>query len=921
VTVAPSKSNERKDDRADKPGRKPMRKLPTRKDRLLPGMKAEKVVPIENEFDLICHIEFNADGRKFGGYLLKWGDNKYRTIFGFDCDGIHPNLPNVQINSIYDAASDGFKDLPEGELLTIHAKSFVDDSDRRDYLTKLTKGTQNKVLKYIATSELKRLEVLSEKGLRKNKSLRMFATFTYDPDADVKDDRVEKVTKGLLKTLGNFSGAEKIRKSQEFFGFLEASFNAFLLWEQIFVNKMGLTVRPLQAEDLWKDLWDRVNSKPCIPVPQKLIFDRESIKEEINSKVHALSLLINSEESLPIADYRWIRVKKRFTAVMAMLDQPDAWDDERACMNYYWEKLSEDLVNDVEIITQLSKVDQTQVRHQLKDVTKEQIFRAGKAAEEGDVGVAATMDLQEAIEARAALHRGDVALSVATIFLVHRESIDKLDRACNYLESLFLYPANLHREYTYLWKTWAQTFPIAWTPLLKFPYNRQGRIFSEYVLGTVPLTQVGTIDKKGIEFISHDGGVPIKLDLINSQRHMLLLATQRSGKSVVMASMINDFLLNHIPVSIIDYPPTDDASTFKDYTHLLGGAYFDVGKEAANIFELPNIEHLSPEQQKSRRLDYEDFLLEILYSMVMGTTTQNSSVNGDIARSILALVMDKFFKDYEIKKLYREARSTGIGSPAWEKYPTLVNFVEFCSPERIAMKQSPEQIETLNFVVTKLRYWLSSRVGKALSRPSTFAADSQLFVVAMRGVNNHEDAAILSMCAFGTILRRAFSNPKSMVLIDEAAILLQFPALANQVGKLCANGGKAGITVILAAQEPGSIKKCADGDRILGNCGIKLVGRVQPEVRDAFREILYIPEDILSPTMTDSFSPNKAWGYSNWLLLDGRSFTRVRAYASAGTLAAVVNNTHEVARRKELIAAAENPILGLHQYASELLPT
>jgi hypothetical protein len=270
--------------------------------------------------------------------------------------------------------------------------------------------------------------------------------------------------------------------------------------------------------------------------------------------------------------------------------------------------------------------------------------------------------------------------------------------------------------------------------------------------------------------------------------------------------------------------------------------------------------------------------------------------------------------------LYREARTGGLGSPEWDNYPTLKHYLEFCSPERINLAQSPDQIQALDFIRTKLRYWLDSRVGSALSRPSTFAADSLLFVMAMRGVNNPEDAAILSMCMYGTVLRRAFSHPKSVLIVDEAAILLQFPALANQIGKLCANGAKAGIRVILAAQEPGSIKNCAAGDRILGNCDLKLVGRIQPEVADAFEEILHIPPEILAPTMTDSFAPNRAWGYSNWLLLDGRSYTRVRAYASAGSLAAVVNNPDEVARRKELIEAAENPILGLHQYASELLP-
>jgi hypothetical protein len=890
-----------------------------RKDELVPGQGKERVAPLEIEFSLVCHVQFTAEGREFGAYLLRQPGDKYRLVFGFDCDGIHPNLPDVQVESIYNQLSNGFKDLPEGELLTIHMRSFVDDTERTSYLSGLVSNTSNPVLKYIATTELKRVETLSQKGLRKAKTLRMFATFSYDPDADVQNDRVEKITKGFLKALGNFSGAEKIRKSQEFFGFLEAGFNAFLLWEQIFTNKMGLTVHPLSAEQLWADLWQRYNSSAPIPVPQKLVFDRESIKEEINSDVHALSLLMRREESVPTADYRWIRLKNKFVGVLALLDQPDSWQSERDALNFYWNKLSEDMVYDVEIITQLSKISQTEMRQQLTDMTKEQIFKAQKASQEGDINVAAGIDLDEALEARAHLHQGHVALSSATVFMVHRNTIDQLEQACNYLESLFLYPANLHRETTYTWRTWAQTHPICWRKLLSHPFNRVGKVFTSYVLGTVPLSQVRTIDRSGVEFLSEDGGVPIYLDLVERHHNLLLFATTRSGKSVVVTSLLNNFLTNGVPVSIIDYPPTDSASTFKDYTKMLGGAYFDVGSEASNIFELPNINHLSSVQQAERHRDYEDFLLEILLALVMGTTTQNNDVNGDIVRSILALVLDKFFDDYEIKTRYRTARSGGLGSPEWALYPTLHDFVDFCSPERIALKQSPDQIKALDFIVTKLRYWLTSRVGKALSRPSTFAADSQLFVMAMRGVNNSEDAAILSMCMYGTVLRRAFSNPKSVLVIDEAAVLLQFPALANQVGKLCANGAKAGIRVILCAQEPTSVKNCAAGDRILGNCDIKLVGRVQPEVSRAFEEILLMPREILSPCMTDTFTPNKAWGYSNWILMDGRSYTRVRAYASAGGLAAVVNNPDEVARRQELIAAADHPVLGLHQYAQELI--
>jgi hypothetical protein len=896
------------------------KKVKARKDELIPGKGQERVVPLEDAFNLVCHVQFAADGREFGAYLLRWKETKYRLVFGFDCDGIHPNLPDIQVESIYNQISNGFKDLPENELLTIHMRSFVDDTERTNYLSGLVSKTANPVLKYLATSDLKRVETLSKKKLRKAKTLRMFASFTYDSDGDVKDDRVEKLTHMFLKALGNFSGSEKIKKSQEFFAFLEAGFNAFLLWEQIFTNKMGLTVRALSAEQLWGDLWNRYNSTPCIPIPQKLIFDRQSIQEEINSDIHALSLLMYREESVPTADYRWLRLKNKFIGLLALLDQPDAWETKRDAINFYWNKLSEDAVADIEIVTQLSKVSQTEMRQRLTDLTKEQIFKATKANEDGDINVGAAMDLDEALAARAYLHMGHVALSSATVFLIHRDTVDALEQACNYLESLFLYPANLHRENTYLWRTWAQTQPICWTKLLSHPYNRVNKVFSGYVLGTIPLAQVRTIDKSGVEFLSDDGGVPIYLDLVERHHNMLFFATTRSGKSVTLTAFVNNFLINNIPVSIIDYPPTDDASTFKDYSKLLGGAYFDVGSEAANIFELPNIEHLNPEQQLERRKDYEDFLLEIILAMVMGAVVQNTHVNVDIVRSILALVLDKFFNDYEIISRYRAARTRGLGSPEWVDYPTLKDFVEFCSPERIALKTSPDQIQALDFIVTKLRYWLTSRVGQALSRPSTFAADSSLFVMAMRGVNNAEDAAILSMCMYGTVLRRAFSHPKSVLVIDEAAILLQFPSLANQIGKLCANGAKAGIRVILCAQEPTSVKNCAAGDRILGNCDIKLVGRVQPEVSRAFQDILLMPSEILAPCLTDTFAPNRALGYSNWVLLDGRSATRVRSYASAGGLAAVANNPDEVARRKELMAGAKHPVLGLHEYALELIP-
>lgn len=885
-----------------------------------PGDKPELLFPIESEMDLVTHVDFDVNGRQFGAYLLKITERKYRLVFGFNCYGIHPNLPDEQIDPICDRVAAGFKDLPEGEILTIHMKSFIDCQVRMQELAQTIANCQSNVLKYILMTEQKRLEVLTEKGLRKSKSLTLFATYTFDPEADVKDDKVEGFTKGVYKVFTKFSGTDKIVRSREFMTCLEGAVTAFYLWEQILGNKMGLGVRVMLADELWANLWYRLNDTPVPPIPQRIVFKGKTVTEQIHNTLHPLSILINEESSLPTVDYRWVRVKNKYIGVMSMLSQPNGWDDNLDALTYVWNKLGDDSIYDIEVITQLRKVNQDRTRKKLKDLTDEEIYKSQKAEAEGDVNVAANINAEEAIEAQAILHRGGVELAISSNYLVHRNTVGELDRACDYLKSLFLYPAHLHREYTYSWTTWLQTFPTVWDMSLSRPFNREEKVFTDYVLGTVPLATIDTYDRGGFELISDVGGVPIYIDIINNHHHLLIIATTRAGKSVFITGMLNGVLANNMPVTIIDCPPTKEASTFRDYAHLLDGAFFDVGSECSNIFEVPNFSRVSIEDGEERKKEYEESLLEILQMLVVGSNPDLfEPMFRDLIRALLRLILTKFFEAREIQSRYIAAIEAGLDSELWKQYPVLGDFISFCSPERVNIVE-PEQLKALSFIVTKLRSWTQSRTGQAFCRPSTFDTESQLFVMAIRGVANLEDMAILSTVAYATAIRRSYSNPKSVLFMDEAASLLKFPALATMIGRLLAIAAKAGIRVMLAAQEVHSIKTCAGGEQILANCDISLIGRIQPAARDEISDVLKIPSELLAPNLTQAYVPNTGWGYSNWLMLDGRSFTQCRAYACAGSLAAVVNNVHEVERRKEIMAQAEHPIVGLAQYATELLP-
>jgi hypothetical protein len=884
-----------------------------------PGDKPELLVPIESELDLVTHIDFNIDGRHFGAYVLQISEHKYRLVFGFHCNGIHPNLPWERIDPICNRVATGFKDIPEDEILSIHMKSFVDDTVRVRELAKTVENCTNDILKYIILTEQKRVKTLTEKGIRKSRTLTIFATYTFDPEADVKDDKIEGFTKSLYKIFIKFSGADKIAKSRQFIECLEGAVTSFYLWEQIIGNKMGLTIRALSADELWANLWERVNKTPAPPVPQRIIFDGKRAKQQIDRPLHPLSILINEESSLPTADYRWVRVKDKYIGVMSMLEQPDRWEDNLDALNYVWNKLGNDNVFDVEVITQITKVNQSKSRKKLKDLTDEQIYKSRSAESEGDINVGADIDAMEAIDAQAILHRGGVELAISSQYLVHRDTVEKLDRACDYLQSLFLYPAHLHREYTYTWMTWLQTFSVAWDMALTRPFSREGKIFTDYVLGTIPLSSIDTNDRGGLELLSEQGGLPIYIDIINKHHHILWIATTRAGKSVAITGMLNGVLANNIPVTIVDCPPSRDASTFKHYTELLGGAFFDVGSECSNIFEAPNLSGLAEDELQDRRKDYEEFLLEILQMLVVGSNPEGfDPLMRDLTRSLLTLVLTKFFQAREIQQRYADAILGGIESSAWANYPVLGDFISFCSPERVMITQ-PEQLQALSFIVTKLRGWSQSRVGKAFCYPSTFKTEALLFTMAIRGVANAEDMAVIATVAYGTALRRAYGHPKSVLFLDEAATLLKFPSLSLAIGKLLAIAAKAGIRVMLATQEISSIKSSAGGDQILSCCDMKLIGRIESAAVDPIVNVLKIPVELLAPNVLLSYAPNTSWGYSNWLLLDG-NYTQCRIYANAGTLAAVVNNTQEVERRKVLLDRAVHPLIGLAQYASELLP-
>ena len=892
-----------------------------------------RLTPFEDALHLASMLRILLNGRDVGAYILTKGVQKDRFcfVFGFDCLGIHTTLSSEQINTIVTNVENGLKDIPFGEEITFHLSSFSSDSQRQQELISLIEKAPSRDLKFLLMAERARVQDLTLSGIRKPKILRIYVTYSVEPNSSKKNDWIEKLlAKGELWWLKFKEELTEVENQRIESTIYEAFKNGFCRWEQVLANKMGLDIRPLNTDELWQEIWKRFNRTKPIAIPQLVTLDEYGLKEQVSSdlasskllteNVHSTTLLM--ESSVPRADRRWIRVNERFVGVLTFLEKPGGWQNQTAQLRYLWELLARETVVDTEVFCQLTAANPALVKTTLQRVLKQSNMTALMAQEKSrTIDVNAQLKLKKSVAAQEKLYEGAVPIYTALTILVHRPTLEKLDEATEYIENCFQRPAQVIRETEYAWKIWLQTLPIVWEGLLSKPFNRRQLYLTNEVPGLMPLVLTRKGDRQGFELIAQEGGTPLHIDLFNRHKNLALFATTRAGKSVLVSGILTQALAHGIPVVAMDFPKPDGTSTFTDYTRFLeeSGAYFDIAKQSNNLFEQPDLRALSPEQRSDRLLDYKAFLESALMEMVLGSSGNNQLL-AQTVRSILNLALKAFFADVEIKKRYQEAVLGGFASPAWQNTPTLRDFYKFCSSEHLQLDSLSGRVEdALNQIQLRLRFWLSSRVGQSISQPSSFPTDSQLLVFALTNLSDSEDAAVLALSAYSAALRRALSSPASIFFIDEAPILFEFEQISNLVGRICANGAKAGIRVILSAQDPDTIAKSPAASKILQNLTTRLIGRIQPVAVDSFVDILKYPRDIITQNASESFFPRPEGVYSQWLLDDNGRYTFCRYYPGYEQLAVVANNPDEQAARKQISQRQNNKYEAISAFARQLV--
>jgi hypothetical protein len=905
--------------------------------------KKSKLYLLETNTHLRSIVEYQEDGKPaVGAILLNTGslkEPKYRIRFVLACPGYHDYQNPLQAEASISGISALLREIPQAESFRIYYDCFPDSIDREVELTETfhrmyensSMETPAEIQSKILIEEITTLREGHRLKRRRQQCLHIAVTYTAKNEGRKKDE-LEKAIEYLLslpkQMTGKISGSAKLLAQENLDRFLLRAYQAgYKSWAVLLQERLGMTCVPLDGEGVWqfcrldsnryydrdRKVQDLNYQPPTVPHLVRYNLSKQSITEVSNSRLHSTSIIFQEPTSIPATGRDYVFVDGKYIGCLYLKTQPSSFDEtskrtlSEVQLFYLWDILSKRFGHDLRVVLELTTVEDIGVALNNEDLIKQSHNQLKDAESKGRIDVRAQIRLDEAIEVQKGLVGGDPTLDFALAIYIHRDSLTEMRATANELRQYFRAPSCMLQDVDTADSVWIQGLPIYGKSLLVDLRDRRDRTHAAVLASYMPLLIPQSPHQGGLEFIAIKGGTPIYFDPFHpkKQGHIAVWGQTRSGKSLLVGWIIVRGLIEGVKITICDRPPSGEASTFKDFTSRLNGAYIDVYVDALNPFELPNIPvdstaaHADDLKKESR-----SYLLRFMNALVLGDISDSDPFTKRI-EGFLEVILATFFENQQIQLRYVRAIEGGIGSDAWQQYPILEDYIEFCDVSIIGLTDaSVEDIEAMSFIRNQLRKWTMGQYSQVLNAPSKFEIDrSSLLTIAMRGGGGKDEEAVFGSLLYLVAMRRAIAasaSPKgSLLFIDEAASAVKITPICNAISVAMVNGLKARMRVCLASQEPGSIANSVRGEQIMDALTYQLIGRIGNESLAAYDKYLNLPRELALMNASDDFAPDTATFSSRWLFKFNDRFTAVTAYLPPSLVALTANNIEERQERQK----------------------
>ena len=891
----------------------------------------KEVYPAFNRFQhLVSPIQYTQGGKDHGALFLKNGQ-QYQIVFCFKLTPWHTSFTSQQARKYCEATETAAKEILPGESLTFYCEKYASDIERIAQLSQVIDNCDSDGMALLAESELGRTQSLSAQGLRQNLSFTVTCTYSFTRGGDVGTDFVSTLIRMGNKLLSTATG-DKAQLQQDFYAeSLDSAYaQGFLIWQSLLKTAWKLDVKPLSLEDTWSHLWYQFNSRLTQPepIPNYWTWDGKEFDEVVDRPVHPLSILskgVTHTRSTPQHNQRQDEIvlpgRQQICGVMTVEEISRRKLTKLEQLTHLFEVIESDDVIDTEFVIQLNTVSSQALDRQLEQ-TIAQANSAKLMAEESAIGrdVRSEQLLEESFEAQKLVGGGGAGIYLSFLAKVYRQDRKTLDEACAELSRKF--NSNLKRQDSAVWALWLETLPITIGRILQktsIVEDRRIKVDNISYYRYLPNVAPEDVHEDGIELIAK-GGKPIYLDLHRKDTlRGLIIGESGSGKSVLAWRVILDFLVNNIPVIGMD-SAVGGNSSFRWAIKMLNGAHIDISRNSSNIVEPPDLRLYKDDDYKTRFNQWKGTVKNTLTNYIMFGIDDPKLTQR--VENLVVATTEKFINDNKIRRRINQAFDAGFGSAEWLKIPTLIDWLKFCTKEKLNLRNFEElDKQAINQIQTQIATLLSSSLGDTVGRPSTFDPQSRIKFFTIVNLDSERDQVLIAQTIQSTCVRLALQYPKSLIVGDEIADLLKKGGFAQTWGAMHAMARKSGISLLTISQNIEEIQKCTAAADILKNISFKLIGRITTDGATSLVEALKYP-DLVYENSTKVFKTDKEKGCSHWLLEIQNQFWQTRFYPSPSNLAIVANGSNEVKIRNQImnlaIASQTSRWEALEQYAKAI---
>jgi hypothetical protein len=318
------------------------------------------------------------------------------------------------------------------------------------------------------------------------------------------------------------------------------------------------------------------------------------------------------------------------------------------------------------------------------------------------------------------------------------------------------------------------------------------------------LQSEGTLFGETIE----DNPRAVQISMKNlSAQHIFVCGASGTGKSYLLQLLIIR-LLTMEKKRVIEITPKEDFGTdHRKVNAYFNGCLIELGRgkdKNINPLEIYIPDNLSRDNAENVFYDHVDILKNFFTALILSETTGRDNMIPYLERTIHQV--------YEKKGIYLE------DPKSWHDWPYLSDLYAIWEAEKDDDITAMALYNKGGSIITSWKY---------LNQPSNIQLDNDLICFDTSGMRSStdklQDAYNILITALMSVRFRGDKKKETVIVVDEARVFLNTPKLASFMMRILMEGRSAGISLILAVQQPSDLTKADVADEMKTNINVNIV--------------------------------------------------------------------------------------------------